>query len=115
VKEALEYASQGHYVRLSGKVPQGMELPPNIAVDGDVAAIEIDIDTGCYESDAEASEFKVEIDLVGPLPSFLASKGVQEHHQRMSVELVSSILQTRTMIGDSEADDDETDSDREED
>jgi DNA repair exonuclease SbcCD nuclease subunit len=99
-QEALKLAREGHYVRFSGKVPPDIEFPHNVAVDGDVAAIEIDIDAGTYDDDAGASEFKVEIDLVGPLPNFLASKGVQEHHQRMSVELVSSILQTRTAIAE---------------
>lgn len=93
--EALKYAKAGHYVRFKGKVPPGSDIPSNIVCDDSIAAIEVDLD---YESGSEVSEFKVTIDLIGPLPKFLAARGMQPRHQTMAIEMVSSIIQSRNSV-----------------
>jgi DNA repair exonuclease SbcCD nuclease subunit len=93
--EALKYAKAGHYVRFKGKTPPGVDVPSNIVCDDSIAAIEVDLD---YESGSEVGEFKVTIDLIGPLPKFLAARGMQPRHQTMAIEMVSSIIQSRNSV-----------------
>jgi hypothetical protein len=95
VKEAIAFAEDGHYVRFKGKVPDGVEFPPNVAIDGDLAAVELDID---FAGDEAVDEFTPDFDLITPLPKFLAARGMQPHHQRMAVEIVSGIMQSKNHV-----------------
>ena len=101
LRAALEYAKQGHYVRLKGEVPGGTELPTNIITDGEAAAIEIDLG---MDDSGDVDEFKVELDLLTQLPAFLAKRGLQARHQTMAVELVSSISRNRSNVATVEPD-----------
>jgi hypothetical protein len=91
----LKFAAENHYVRFKGTVPAGTELPTNVLANGEIAAIEIDLDT---EADTETEEFKTTIDLITPLPAFLAKRGMQPHFQTMAIDIVSAIIQRRTSV-----------------
>lgn len=105
--EALEFSRDGHYVRFTGQLPKNADVPANVAVNGDIAAIEIDIDFAGHEGVVD--EFKFEMDLITPLPSYLAGQGLQPHQQQIAVELVSSYLQSRNSIAESVAAGDDED------
>lgn len=109
-EKALEYAAEGHYVRFTGEVPRGAEVPTNVAVNGDLTAIEIDVDFSGSEGDP--TEFKLDMDMITPLPAYLAAQGLQPRQQKIGVELVSSFLQSRNNIADKiVSEDDEEDYD----
>jgi DNA repair exonuclease SbcCD nuclease subunit len=99
--EALELSKEGHYVRFTGQVPKNAEVPSNVAVNGDISAIEIDIDFA--GTDMSVDEFKFEMDLITPLPTYLASQGLQPHQQKIAVELVSGYLQSRNNVAETVA------------
>jgi hypothetical protein len=103
--EAIAFAAEGHYVRFTGTVPKGATLPINVAANGDIAAIELDIDfTG---TEGEPDEFKFDMDLISPLPTYLAGQGLQPQQQQLAVELVSNYLQSRNNVAETIAGDDD--------
>ncbi len=90
VNEARALAAKGHYVRFTGTADEAVlkTLPATVLCTGDIAAIELDIDTTV----APAVVSKLgSLDLIAPLPAFLAKDGLNERQQRRGVEIITEI------------------------
>ena len=87
---AKKLAAEGHYVRFTGKASEAelKSLPATVLCDGDIAAIELDVDVAVPEL---ASNGLGSVDLISPLPEFLARDGCNERQQQRGVELVLGI------------------------
>jgi hypothetical protein len=87
---AKKLAAEGHYVRFTGKASEAelKSLPATVMCDGDIAAIELDVDVAVPDLNITSMG---SVDLISPLPDFLARDGCNERQQHRGVELVLGI------------------------
>ena len=90
IEVAKKLAAEGHYVRFTGKASEAelKSLPTTVLCDGDIAAIELDVDVAVPDLNTSSLG---SVDLISPLPEFLARDGCNERQQRRGVELVLGI------------------------
>lgn len=110
ITEARALADAGHYVRFTGTADEAelKTLPATVMCTGDIAAIELDVDLSVPDVDTSGLGT---VDLITPLPEFLAREGRNERQQQRGVELVMEIRQMLTTKADTRATDGDDDDD----
>lgn len=111
IDEARRLAGEGHYVRFTGTADEAelKTLPATVMCTGDIAAIELDVDIAMAPVDNTGLGT---VDLITPLPEFLAREGRNERQQQRGVEIIMGIRQMLTTRAESratESDDDAED------